>query len=165
MASPDATIPFAQRQPSYWRAILQPSSLDGYEAKQANLPRWLDYALFGPPAVRDSSPGAMAYIFGRTEHDVKWNPKKKGPLTRGFNAIFLIASYIFFCVLPCAHARRTLSRLLVFLRGMTVSPLHACAQVFGDLCARHRAIPSRAVGDADGTNLCGGVRAPLRARL
>ena len=33
-------------------------------------------------------------------NDIKWNPKKKGPLTRGFNALCLIAAYIFFMILP-----------------------------------------------------------------
>ena len=91
---------FATRQPGYLRAYFDPSTLRGYKAKNQGLPVWLDYWLYGPPAVRDSSPGVMAFIFGRTEHDTVYNPKKKNPIVRAFNALCLIAMYIFFCYLP-----------------------------------------------------------------
>ena len=91
-------VPFSHRQPTYIRALLQPSSLRGYARKNKSLPAWLDYSLYGPPVIRDSSPGAMAYIFGRTEHDTNW--KKKSAIQRGINAAFLIAAYIFFLYVP-----------------------------------------------------------------
>lgn len=97
---------FARRQPSYFTAIMDPTSLRGYTHKQlAGLkwtPLWLDYAMFGPPLIRDSSPGWMAAIFGRTDHDTKWNPKKKGTLKRAWNSLCLIAIYIFLMYVP-AH--------------------------------------------------------------
>ena len=91
-------VPFSHRQPTYIRALLQPSSLRGYARKNKSLPAWFDYWLYGPPVIRDSSPGAMAYIFGRTEHDTNW--KKKSAIQRGINAAFLIAAYIFFLYVP-----------------------------------------------------------------
>lgn len=91
---------FQTRQPGYLRAIIDPSSLKGYKPKNKGLPLWLDYSLYGPPAVRDSSPGVMAMIFGRTEHDTEWNPKKKNVVLRSFNTLCLIAMYIFFMYLP-----------------------------------------------------------------
>ena len=100
MAASSSQLPFEQRQPSSLRAILVPSSLDGYQAKTRSLPRWLDYVLFGPPAVRDSSPGSMAFIFGRTEHDAAWNPSPKGPVTRAFHAMFLSLAYLLFLIVP-----------------------------------------------------------------
>ena len=96
-ASSDA---FIYRQPGYIQAMLSPSSLRGYAAKYKGLPKWLDYWLFGPPVIRDSTPGGMAYIFGRSEHDKDWNPNGKGKATRGFNALFLICMYICFVYVP-----------------------------------------------------------------
>lgn len=95
-------VDFVERQPSYIRAMLQPSSLEGYRVKYEHLPRFLDYALFGPPVIRDSSPGGMSYIFGRTEHDEQWNKQKKGAIVRSMHVVVLVAAYIFFLAVP-AH--------------------------------------------------------------
>ena len=93
-------VDFVQRQPSYLRATFVPASLRGYKAKYPVLPRFLDYALFGPPVIRDSSPGGMAYVFGRTEHDTQWNKKPKGSLARGMHMLVLFSAYIFFLYAP-----------------------------------------------------------------
>jgi len=95
-----STEEFNRKQPGYIYAMLSPSSLKGYGAKHNNIPKFLDYWLFGPPAVRDSSPGGMALIFGRTDHDTNWNKKPKGTLVRAFNSLFLIAMYICFLYVP-----------------------------------------------------------------
>jgi len=66
---------------------------------------WLDTALFGPPMVRDSTPGGMALIFGLSPHHPEY---KKGVLGkfrsssagRLVNAIFLILTYIFILTGP-----------------------------------------------------------------
>lgn len=96
---------FNAAQPSYISAILNPKVLADYKPKMKKfkgvpIPKWLDYCCFGPPAVRDSSPGGMALIFGRTEHDTKYYPKGKGKALRAFNAIFLICMYICFLYVP-----------------------------------------------------------------
>ena len=79
-------------------------ALRGYKHKQmAGLrwtPLWLDYAMFGPPLIRDSSPGFMAMIFGRTDYDTVWNPTKKGTLKRAFNSLCLIFFYFALMILP-----------------------------------------------------------------
>ena len=79
-------------------------ALRGYKHKQmAGLkwtPLWLDYAMFGPPLIRDSSPGFMAMIFGRTDYDTDWNPTKKGTLKRAFNSLCLIFFYFALMILP-----------------------------------------------------------------
>ena len=102
---------FNAAQPSYISAILNPKVLADYKPKMKKfngvpIPKWLDYCCFGPPAVRDSSPGGMALIFGRTEHDTKYYPKGKGKALRAFNAIFLICMYICFLYVPFHVARR-----------------------------------------------------------
>lgn len=101
-------VPFELRQPGYLKALMEPASLDGYEPKWSGkdgykfswIPPWMDYWLFGPPVIRDSSPGVMAMIFGRTEHDKEWNPKPKGPLQMSFNNLCLIFMYILFMYVP-----------------------------------------------------------------
>jgi hypothetical protein len=94
-------VEFIYRQPGYIRAVISPSTLRGYEPKKMfPCPLWLDYWLFGPPIIRDSSPGGMAMIFGRTEYDTEWNKTKKGPLVRGFNFLVLLAAYVFFLYIP-----------------------------------------------------------------
>ena len=95
-------VDFIYRQPGYLQAVFSPESLRGYEPKKMikGCPVWLDYWLFGPPVIRDSSPGGMAYIFGRTEYDTEWNKTKKGPLTRGFHMLVLLAAYVFFFYVP-----------------------------------------------------------------
>jgi len=118
----EAAEAFRQQQPSYLRAMFQPSSLRGYQPKNKGIPAWLDYALYGPPVIRDSSPGVMAYIFGRTEHDKLWNPTKKGPHVRGVNILCLIAMYIFFLYVPY-HA--------IYMLG--VKPFHSPESVGGQL--------------------------------
>ena len=101
-----ADVPFSQRQPGYLQAALHPETLRGYVPKNTSIPAWLDYALYGPPAVRDSSPDTsivcwvFAVVFGRTEHDKQWNPKKKSALTQGFNSLCLVFMYILFMYLP-----------------------------------------------------------------
>ena len=105
---------FAIRQPSYVRAIFQPASLRGYRPKTKRLPLWLDYILYGPPVIRDSSPGSMAMVFGRTDHDTTWNRKPKGTLKRSFNGLALIAAYIFFFFVPIG---------LIYQQG--IKPYHA----------------------------------------
>ena len=72
----------------------------GYKPKTKSLPVWLDKFLYGPPAVRDSSPGIMAALFGRTEHDTTTYAKGKGPLQRGANGMLLILSYIAMLNIP-----------------------------------------------------------------
>ena len=82
-------------------AQIQPATtLADYTPKTRSLPLWLDFLLYGPPVVRDSSPGVMAYIFGRTAHDTEWNKNKKGPVLRGFNMFVLACAYVIFLYLP-----------------------------------------------------------------
>eukprot|EP00322_Chrysochromulina_rotalis_P025702 CAMPEP_0115861174 /NCGR_PEP_ID=MMETSP0287-20121206/17518_1 /TAXON_ID=412157 /ORGANISM="Chrysochromulina rotalis, Strain UIO044" /LENGTH=155 /DNA_ID=CAMNT_0003315543 /DNA_START=30 /DNA_END=497 /DNA_ORIENTATION=- len=104
MSDPDppshAIDEFNRKQPSYMRALFQPSCLRDYKPKNKSTPKWLDYWLYGPPAVRDSSPGGMAVIFGRTEHDKDYYPNGKSTLLRSFNGLFLICAYIFFLYVP-----------------------------------------------------------------
>ena len=80
---------------------------EGYSPKVKALPVWLDFLLFGPPAVRDSSPGMMALIFGRTEHDtINGN---KSVLRRFFNGLCILMMYFLVLYVP-AH--------LVFMDGV-----------------------------------------------
>lgn len=73
---------------------------ESYSPKIKALPVWLDFMLFGPPAVRDSSPGMMAFIFGRTEHDTMNG--SKSCLRRFFNGACILILYFIVLYLP-AH--------------------------------------------------------------
>ena len=79
------------------RCLCRPMVSD-YTPKTTSLPVWLDFFIYGPPAVRDSSPGMMALIFGRTDHDR--TTAKKTWLRRAFNMLCLVAMYIFFLYVP-----------------------------------------------------------------
>lgn len=106
-------------QPSYLGAMLSPKSLDGYKPKNASIPKWLDFWLYGPPEIRSSDPSVnwycwlFAMVFGRTEHDATWNNKKhwqaklglrgapkKGAVLMSFNSACLIFMYILFLFVP-----------------------------------------------------------------
>lgn len=106
-------------QPGYFTAMISPKSLEGYKPKNKSIPKWLDFWCYGPPEIRSSDPSVNLYcwlfamIFGRTEHDTKWNNKnhwqakvglrgspKKGAVLQSFNTLCLIFMYIFFMVLP-----------------------------------------------------------------
>jgi len=124
-----ADVPFAQRQPGYLQAVYSPSSLRGYAPKNKGIPKWLDYWLYGPPIVRDSSPHAMAYVFGRTEHDKEWNKTPKGSVNRLFKSTFLILAYIFFFICSFGSIARTIAEYhkgvpppAVSIKGVACNP-------------------------------------------
>ena len=68
---------------------------------------WLDRSLFGPPSVRDSTPGMMALVFGLSPHHPDYKKGLLGkfrasPVGKGFNALFLIVVYALILYLPFA---------------------------------------------------------------
>ena len=68
---------------------------------------WLDRSLFGPPSVRDSTPGMMALVFGLSPHHPDYKKGLLGmvrssPVGKAFNALFLIVVYVLILYLPFA---------------------------------------------------------------
>jgi hypothetical protein len=83
------------------------SDMSEYTPKSATLPVWLDFMLFGPPAARDSAPGLMALIFGRTEHDTT---SRKSNTRRLFNAVCLVIMYSLVLFLPAQFVANSVAQ-------------------------------------------------------